>query len=172
MKKRYIVLIILLVLITPVIVFFVLTARPNGPKVDRKMQNAIKDYIPSIQADGEEYFNEFSQTAVGFKPDSITLTFRYASMDFLKADPKPVEEILTGNYPVLVVSLNRHSGESFSEEEIHGIIAEAVKRKITVDFCFDYDSFLLYQVRDDGVTIDETLAEDGGAMHRQTDYVL
>lgn len=55
---------------------------------------------------------------------------------------------------------------------VEEIILNVKKQDITVDLYFNYNDYYVYQIRKDGVTIDITTANDGGAMHELIDYEL
>lgn len=158
-----------IVLVSCLILF---TACSNAPKEDSKKAQAIKTYCTYIQDDAFDYFTKLTEEAIGTKPEEVRVGFRNVDMDYLTAEPKKLMEILDESYPVLLVGIVCGSGKNYSDEEIHEMIVNVKNQDITVDLYFDYNDYYVYQIREDGVTIDITTAKDGGAMHELVDYEL
>lgn len=168
MKKKQTVLFLLVLLAITVL----LGSCSNRPKTDSKKEKAIEEYFVPLQTEGDLYFNELIWEAIGAAEIRVTLGFRYVENDYLRAGTKSIAEILGCSYPVLYVGLNKSDSDSFTEEEIHDILAEAKQRNITVDFFFNGNDRIVYQVRETGVTMDKTTGKDGGALHETEDYIL
>lgn len=165
MKKIYI---LPAVLLTALLLF---SGCSNKPKPDHELEKAVEEYVSAIQSEADMYFSALSDDAAGISDVNVKLGFRSVEDEYLKSDTKTLDEIISSTYPVLKVGLSKTAdGEFFTDEEIHDIVVVAMERNICVDLYFNYNDFYVYQVGNDGVTIDITTAMDGGAYHKLENF--
>lgn len=150
----------------------------NKPKNDAKKDEAIRNYCSTIGEDAIEYFSELSESTCGIVPERVYFTLgEFTPDDILQAEPKPWKEMIETGTPALIVGLCkkpeiRTSEDSYSEEEIHDVLSEAVARNLVVNIYFDSDR-LTYMIAEDGtITVEEVKAADGGAYRDQWEYEL
>ena len=154
------------------LVFASCGSRPQLPKEDDYLKEAVKEYLASFEAEAADYFTELIKETTGQEAEEISIGFRSVTSDFLKAERKSLEALLTEENPVLLVGIVTASGIGYTEDEIHDMILELKERGIVLDLYFNHNDYYIYQIREDGVVIDKTSGKDGGAMHELIDYDL
>lgn len=145
-------------------------AEPQKTEAQKEEKTAEAENHSRLADEASDFFKGLMKEAVGDEPAEIRIGSRNAADELPEADS--LDELLHGTDPMLQVGIISGSEKGYSEEEIRKIIQLAKQQAVEADLYFNYNDAYIYQIRNDGVTIDVTTGKDGGAMHELIEYEL
>lgn len=156
--------------IMPVVIMCILTLSLIGCTNEKTYIDFASDFNTEMKPYLISFIKDVSKNANVQNPAKIENSFETLSLQELKEFPHDFDKYL--NDEEFYFEIKLYKDGTYSKDEINSILKEIKARNITMNVSFDSDKYTVYEIRTEGITVDEKKPWGDAEIHKVYEYVI